>query len=128
MNCMNDVRLESFKFGFQQLSDVWIVVLGARRMCGAAQVVMNLSDRDAFMLCGCCFEVIPIERWRFDMRYYAHGMPRALRANSQAVRVNFSAADAARKILMCEIGNLQLIKPEIRCLDEFDPFSIDSVD
>ena len=55
-------------------------------------------------------------------------MPRALRANSQAVRVNFSAADAARKILMREIGNLQLIKPELRCLDEFDPFSIDSVD
>ena len=91
----------------EQIGDVRIVILSARRMPSPAQVVMNLNDWNAFMRSRTCPVIISIERFRFDMGDHLHRMTSKLRAPRQTARVHFGAADTARKVLMGEISDLQ---------------------
>src|SRR5438045_2005769 len=107
MNGVNYVWFDSLELRAEEISDVGIVILSARRILSPAQIVMNLSDRNAFMRGSDRLVIISIERFRFDMRDHLHRMTGALRAPRQTARVHLGAADTARKELMGEISDLQ---------------------
>ena len=88
-------------------------------MYRATEIVVNLSDGNSFMLGGDRPVIISFERRRLDVRHYLNRVTRALRTQRQAVRVNLSAADAVRKILMRKIGDLQWLRRSDG-LDELD--------
>src|SRR5260370_460359 len=106
---MNQIWSNGFKLFSQQRCRVGIVVLGAGRIGGAAQVIMKLYYRNSFVLRTKGFVMNSIRRRRVHVSNHVNRMARVPSPRGQAMSIDLCASNVSGQVLMCKINDPQRV-------------------